>query len=180
MKIKIDFGAVALIIILFAVVGLFIFSLYDFFSTKTQKIEQSSPQMKGLSRMSLTSFDRKLGIELMDQNHDGRCDICGMPVEQCTDSGQLECNMDPNAKIGILGSQHVHADWKVYINGKRERLYKANGAFKGIWLPAGQNIVELKYEPWGKTGVYIFVTIVFSLFLFFTGFMLYRERIQPD
>ena len=118
MKLKADFGAIALIIILFVVVGLFAFSLYDFFSSKSEKVNQPSSQMKGISRMSLTAFDKELGRDLMDQNHDGRCDTCGMPVEQCLDSGQLECNMGPNSKTGILGSQHIHADWKIYTNGK--------------------------------------------------------------
>ena len=118
MKLKVDFGAIALIVILFVVVGLFAFSLFDFFSTKTQKVEQSSPQIKSMSRMSLTAFDKELGRDLMDQNHDGRCDVCGMPVEQCIDSGQLECNMDSNSKTGILGSQHIHADFKVFVNNK--------------------------------------------------------------
>ena len=118
MRLKADFEAIALIFILIAVIGLFIFSLTDFFSTKSGQVNQDNSQMKKVSRMSLTSFDRELGIELMDQNHDGRCDTCGMPVEQCLDSGQLECNMGSNSKIGILGSQHIHADWKIYINGK--------------------------------------------------------------
>ena len=69
--------------------------------------------------MILTAFDRELGRDMMDRNNDGRCDSCGMPVEMCLDSGQLECNMDPDSKIGILGSQHIHADWKIYINGKQ-------------------------------------------------------------
>ena len=115
---KIDIGAILLTLVLIAVIGLFIFSLYDFFSTKTQKVEQPSSQMKRISGMSLTAFDKQLGRELMDQNHDGRCDVCGMPVEQCIDSGQIECNMGANAKTGILGSQHIHADFKVYVNGK--------------------------------------------------------------
>ena len=34
------------------------------------------------------------------------------------DSGQLQCNMDSKSTIGILGSQHIHADWKIYIDGK--------------------------------------------------------------
>ena len=118
MKLKADFGAIALIIILFVVIGMFVFSLYDFFSSKSGKVNQVPAQMKGLSRMSLTSFDKKLAMEFMDKNHDGRCDICGMPIEQCIDGGQLQCSMDPNAKIGILGSQHIHADWKIYVNGK--------------------------------------------------------------
>ncbi len=118
MKIKADFGVIALIIILFVVVGLFAFSLTDLLSTKAGQVNQDTPQMKKVLRMSLTSFDRKLGIELMDQNNDGRCDTCGMPVEQCLDSGQVECNMDSNSKTGILGSQHIHADFKVFVDGK--------------------------------------------------------------
>ena len=119
MKLKADFGALALIVILFVVVGLLIFSLFDFLSSKTGQVEQSSSQMKRVSGMTLTAFDRELGRDMMDRNNDGRCDSCGMPVEMCLDSGQLECNMDPDSKIGILGSQHIHADWKIYINGKQ-------------------------------------------------------------
>ena len=117
MKLKADFGAITLIIILFVVVGLFAFSLYDFFSPKAKQVEQSPPQIKSMSRMSLTGFDKELARQMMDQNNDGRCDVCGMPIEQCIDGGQLQCSMDPNAKIGILGSQHIHAYWKIYING---------------------------------------------------------------
>ena len=118
MKLKADFGAVALIIILLVVVGLFVYSLFDLFSSKSEKVNQPSSQMKKVSVMSLTSFDRELAIDLMDKNHDGKCDVCGMPVEMCISSGQLQCNMDQKSKMGILSSQHIHADWKVYLNGK--------------------------------------------------------------
>ena len=115
---KIEIAAILLIVVLIAVVGLFIFSLADFFSIKAGQVNLDAPQTKKASRMSLTAFDKELGRDLMDQNHDGRCDVCGMPVEQCLDSGQLECNMDPNSKTGVLGSQHIHADFKVYVYGK--------------------------------------------------------------
>jgi len=71
-----------------------------------------------MGRMSLTSFDVQLAKEFMDKNNDGKCDSCGMDVELCIDSGQLQCNMDSSSTIGILGSQHIHSDWKIYINGK--------------------------------------------------------------
>ena len=136
---KINIEAILLILVLMAVVGLFIFSLFDFFSSRTGQIEQASPQMKKVSRMSLTSFDKELGRELMDQNHDGRCDTCGMPVEQCLDSGQLECNMDPNSKTGILGSQHVHADFKVYINEKPLNFADSRYYMKSSFLHLDDN-----------------------------------------
>jgi len=67
--------------------------------------------------MPLTAFDRKLALEFMDKNNDGICDVCGMDVEFCIQSSQIQCNMDPRSTIGVLGSQHIHADWKIYING---------------------------------------------------------------
>jgi len=65
--------------------------------------------------------------------------------------------------------------WQVFINGRRSKLYKANAAFKGIWLPRGHNYVELQYAPWGGTAVYVFV----MLFIFaFGAFMVRRLVIQ--
>ncbi|MBS3101933.1 hypothetical protein J4458_00620 [Candidatus Woesearchaeota archaeon] len=70
-----------------------------------------------MSAMSLTPFDTQLAKEFMDKNNDGQCDSCGMPVDMCISSGQLQCNMDSKSTIGILGSQHLHADLKIYILG---------------------------------------------------------------
>ena len=122
MKLKADFGAILLIVVLFVSIGMLIFSLIDFFGSKPH-VSQVPNQMKGMSRMSLTSFDKELAIQFMDKNHDGRCDVCGMLVEQCIDAGELQCNMGINAKLGVLGSQHIHADWKIYINGKSLDFY---------------------------------------------------------
>lgn len=119
-KAKIDIVAILLILTLVILVGVLISSIFStievFKISKSINTNIAMPQKT--SRMSLTEFDTQLAIEFMDKNHDGKCDICGMPVKQCIDGGQLECSMDPNAKIGILGSQHIHADWKAYIDGK--------------------------------------------------------------
>ena len=116
---KIDFISILLIsmlIVLIAVLISSIFSTIDIFRMKNEQITTQMP--KRMSRMTLTSFDKELARQLMDTNNDGRCDSCGMAVEQCIDGGQLECTMVSGAKMGILGSQHIHADWKIYINGK--------------------------------------------------------------
>ncbi|MBI4174717.1 MAG: hypothetical protein HY517_03655 [Candidatus Aenigmarchaeota archaeon] len=82
-----------------------------------QPVQQEQQSMPRLARMSLSSFDKQLAREMMDKNGDGMCDVCGMPVEMCMDSGQLQCNMDSKATIGILESQHIHADIKIYLSG---------------------------------------------------------------
>ncbi len=120
---KINFIDALLMLMLILVVGVLISSVFSTIEMFKMRDEQESNVMPKVSRMSLTGFDKELALEFMDKNHDGRCDICGMPVEQCIDSGQIECNMDPNAKIGILGSQHMHADWKIYIDGKALDFY---------------------------------------------------------
>ncbi len=111
---------IILISMLITLVGVLVFSIFSTVEVlKMSKKEESSNTIpRKISHMSLTSFDKELARKIMDQNNDGRCDFCGMPVEQCIDGGQLECSMDPNAKMGILGSQHIHADWKIYIGGK--------------------------------------------------------------
>ena len=120
-KAEIDVTAILLISILVAVTGLLIYhipSTINLFKNKNelQQIEGNTPTR--MSRMSLTSFDKQLAKQLMDTNNDGRCDVCGMPVEQCIDAGELQCNMGINSQMGVLGSQHIHADWKIYINGQ--------------------------------------------------------------
>lgn len=100
--------------------------------------EGSEGDHKGLS---LTSFDRALATQFMDKNNDGKCDSCGMPVEMCIDTGQLQCDMDPKSTIGVLDSAHIHADWKIYVHGNALDLSdKAHMARMQAGLPVSSFI----------------------------------------
>ena len=119
-KAKIDGTTILLISILIIAVGLLIYTIpstIDLFKNKNER-QSSANTPARMSRMSLTGFDKQLARQLMDTNNDGRCDVCGMPVEQCIDAGELQCNMGVNSKMGVLGAQHIHADWKIYVNGE--------------------------------------------------------------
>lgn len=98
-----------------------VYSVGSMFS-KQDKIlgvaNQGNMQVVAKSGLKFTSYDRELARKLMDKNNDGKCDACGMPVEMCIDTGQLQCNMDPKSTIGELNTAHIHADWKIYINGR--------------------------------------------------------------
>ena len=120
------YGTLAIVIVAL-IFSLSSFIHSDFQETKVGKADAAqavsanpgnSGMGSGMSRMSLTGFDVMLAKQFMDKDNDGKCDACGMPVEMCISSGQLQCNMDPASTIGVLGSQHIHADWKVYIDGK--------------------------------------------------------------
>lgn len=76
----------------------------------------------------------------------------------------------------LVYNDNITSDWKVFINGKKDRIYRANLAFKGVWLPAGKNIVYFRYEPPGGQGIYILVIILFFLFLIYTLYLLRLEK----
>lgn len=111
-------------VVLYSSIVLLVLISAGLFFTTQQKIQQISssqianPMGQMQSRLSFSDFDKKLAIEMMDKNGDGKCDVCGMPVEMCMDSGEIHCSMDPKSTIGKLGSDHIHADWKIYLNGK--------------------------------------------------------------
>ncbi len=109
----------AVLVVAFIAVAFAGHSLFKFyFPSAASAIETVPTGIAAASAMQMTEFDKQLAKQMMDKDNDGRCDTCGMPVEMCMGSGQLQCNMDPKSTIGILGSQHIHADFKIYINDK--------------------------------------------------------------
>lgn len=105
------------------VLGIFIFNMVTFSQIKSLQqtaapVQPMNMMGQPMSRMSFSGFDKEQAREFMDKNTDGFCDACGMPIDQCIASGMMQCSMDKNAKIGLLGSQHIHADWKIYSDGK--------------------------------------------------------------
>ncbi len=91
------------------------------------------------------------------------------------DVNSLRMETNFNTDKFLVYTESFNSNWKVLINGKPSKLYKANAAFKGIWLPPGHNTVYLKYQPWGGESIYIFVSLFFLLFSFYTVFWLCKE-----
>ncbi len=102
------------------VVVIVIIGINFYLISELKEIETGDTPKK--MRMILTEWDKAKARELMDINGDGKCDSCGMPIEQCVASGMMQCTMDPKARIGLLESQHIHADWKIYLDGKELNL----------------------------------------------------------
>jgi len=102
------------------VLGLILFNTITL--VRLQSAQPSAPPApmmgQALTRMQFTEYDKNMAHEMMDENGDGMCDTCGMPIDQCMASGMMQCSMASDAKIGLLGSSHHHVDWKIYIDGK--------------------------------------------------------------
>ena len=66
---------------------------------------------------------------------------------------------------GILVlADSFYPGWNAYVDGKREEILRANLFFRAVALPAGEHIVEFRYEPRSfKIGLVISVTTIFAL-----------------
>lgn len=129
------------------VIGGFLVNQYlmyrmDVFADLLPKVEinNNNGLMAPQSKMKLTAFDISLAKERMDKNGDGICDTCGMPIQQCIDSGQIDCNMSNNPQaIGVLGTSHDHADLNIYVDGKRLVLAKPENYMKSSFMHLDNN-----------------------------------------
>jgi hypothetical protein len=52
----------------------------------------------------------------------------------------------PEPSILLLNDRH-DPDWKVLVNGKPERIQRANYLMRAVFLPAGEHRVEFRYNP---------------------------------
>ena len=42
--------------------------------------------------------------------------------------------------------------WHAWVNGVRVPLLRVNGLFRGVWVPAGEHRIEMRYRPWSYAG----------------------------
>lgn len=68
--------------------------------------------------------------------------------------------------------------WKATVNGKRAKIYKANGMFMGIIMKKGTQNVKLDYETPGlKIGAYISLAAWIGLGIYGLYFEKYRKKL---
>jgi len=60
-----------------------------------------------------------------------------------------------------------HSGWHAYIDNEEVPLWRANIAFKGIWIPAGEHVVHLRFGHWWQ------YLLNWSLLILFYGLFIY-------
>jgi hypothetical protein len=80
----------------------------------------------------------------------------------------------------LLWTDNYHSGWHVFINGAEVKLLRADHAFKGVWVPAGESRVFFRFgTPWVHAWRYF---IWFSYLAALAGviFLAVLERSRPD
>jgi len=67
----------------------------------------------------------------------------------------------------LVYNDAYHSEWRAYIDGKRADLRKVNIAFKGLWVPSGEKVVEFRFgAPWRYWLNYSLLFVFYGIFLY--------------
>ncbi|MBZ0165860.1 MAG: hypothetical protein K8I00_03565, partial [Candidatus Omnitrophica bacterium] len=68
----------------------------------------------------------------------------------------------------LVYNDNYHPDWKAYTDGKKTPIYKANLAFKGLWIPAGRHVHHLTFGSQGLRWLNGALLLIFHVMLWIT------------
>lgn len=60
---------------------------------------------------------------------------------------KIELKTYTSSRAFLIFSDSFDPGWKLYRNGKEEKLFKTNYAFRGMFVPVGENYFEMVYFP---------------------------------
>ncbi len=80
----------------------------------------------------------------------------------------------------LVFSEIYYPDWKVYVDGNKVKLLRANYSFRAIPLLAGEHTIEMKYESESYTTGKIISMITFVLSIVGFFFAQHFERVTKD
>ncbi len=91
----------------------------------------------------------------------------------------IKFETDFDTRKFLVYNDVYHRGWNAFVNGEKTSIWRANIAFKGVWVPAGKNVVHLRFGSiWRHTLNYvnIFVSLGVCLALFFLAGKSYVMR----
>jgi len=86
-----------------------------------------------------------------------------------------------NSQKFLVYNDNFYTGWQAFINGKKVDLYRANIAFKGLWVPPGENIVTLRFgSPWQYAFKFLLLGIFYSFCVYFFILWVREYRVNKN
>jgi len=85
------------------------------------------------------------------------------------DLNEIKFKTNFSSRKFVVYNDSYHPRWKAFINGKEERIWRSNVAFKGIWLEPGENVVYFRYGNPLHNQFFVFLAGFFVVFLGILG-----------
>jgi uncharacterized membrane protein YfhO len=64
----------------------------------------------------------------------------------------------------MISNDNYDRFWTATVDGQRVPVYRANYTYKAIRLPAGEHVVEWRYNPWPVKAMWIWFYAVLAMF----------------
>jgi len=81
------------------------------------------------------------------------------------DANHLRMAMDVPYEKFLIYNDSYDPYWHVKVNNHQEVIYEVNGAFKGVWIPAGKSVIEFHYGCWWQFVINILLSLAAFAFL---------------
>jgi hypothetical protein len=81
------------------------------------------------------------------------------------DADHVRVRLDVPYEKFLIYNDSYDPYWRVSIDGRPAMLNEVNGAFKGVWVPAGRSVVEFSYGCWWQYAMNILLSVFALIFL---------------
>jgi len=71
-----------------------------------------------------------------------------------------------HSKKFLVYNDNFHRGWTAFIDGKKVNLWKANFAFKGLWIPEGEHVVTFRFREFWRHALNYLLMAVFMIVFF--------------
>lgn len=89
------------------------------------------------------------------------------------DANHLQLSLNLPYEKFLIYNDSYDPYWKASLNQHPIALYEVNGAFKGVWIPSGHNVIEFSYGSWRQYAMNILLSI--CTFILFIGIIYYAR-----
>ena len=80
------------------------------------------------------------------------------------EANQVQVRTSAEAPGLLVLSEVYYPSWKAYVDGRPAPVYVADGLLRSVAIPAGEHVVELRYESWTlRMGIAISVVACVAL-----------------
>lgn len=71
----------------------------------------------------------------------------GVAVLETRGAGRVELRVESQSGGWVVLADSWYPGWNAYLDGEPIESFPANGAFRAVWVPAGQHQLSYRYEP---------------------------------
>lgn len=96
---------------------------------------------KDLNLEKIAILDDELPVDLEDNS------ITSAAVIKNYESNQITIGTKTNGNRLLILTDPYYPGWKVYVDGRESKIYRADYAFRGVVVPNGKHEVVFKYMP---------------------------------